>query len=168
VDLSAEATPQPKLLFANDGAFELTCNATETHLAMLLYARSREPWRRVLDVAELGSATVRRIAGDARLINLYQEDELVWDRDGFRLAFADSEGLKVYDTRTGKVGRLVAAKESLESGFGYEWFFPVMWLPKAELLFMRNYGSFRIFDPETGRVTNSPLTKRIRKWLKRH
>lgn len=170
VRCSGDTVSDYVLLLPGKIAVEVACNADETFLAILSFVGAAGSQRPILEVVDLAMLTAKKIPLEGDAVNLPWEDELVWGRSGRRLAFEDGRALKVYDTRTRNVQRLVEAGRSTValSYDKYERLMPVTWLSSKELLFLRNRDSFRIYDFDSRRVRESPLAKRIRKWLKKH
>jgi hypothetical protein len=157
------------LLLPGKGAVEVACNATETRLAILSSVGPTDSRRPLLEVVDLATLTTKEIPLEGGTVNMPWDDELVWDHSGCRLAFADGRALKVYDTRTGEVQRLIRARRCTSpfSFDDYERLMPVTWASSDKLLFVRNRDSFQIYDFDSRQVLNSPLTKRIRTWLRK-
>ncbi len=101
-----EVPTEPVSLLEMQGIEAIKLNDSETHAA--LFVRRRPPPSIDFDlyVLNLAERSATPIAPNVEC------GSAVWDRKGEKLAFADSDGLKTYNTSTGHVRLLVEAPPS--------------------------------------------------------
>lgn len=168
VDFSDDDLGEPAFLLSRHFVDEIVCNAAETHLAILNHPEGPAKYRPRLEVIDLATHQGFRPRMDGPVLLSPWEDDLAWDRNGTKLAFADSRALKSYEIRTRKVRVLVQLRSKPGTIFD-DRPNPVGWLPDGNVLFLRDFRArLCAYSTESGRAKTSPLNRRIRKWLIKH
>ncbi len=169
VDCSEDELGEPAFILAAKEITRVACNASGSHLALLSRLREGESVKDTVLIVELPTRRVtKEIPLASPMLISPSGDLLVWDGEGVRLCFADGEGLKVLDLSTGEVRLVVRARPTPEGPFYHEILEPMMWLPDGNLLFFQWFSTFRTYNPASLETEDSPLNKRIAKWVRTH
>jgi hypothetical protein len=168
VDCSGEQPGDPVFILPRSEILRMTCNPSETHLAILSYVRLPRSRELRLEIVDLATHTAKRLPIEHPVAHQGSENSLAWDDSGMKLAFADARGLNIYELATEELRLAFASPSDADYFWLSEPLVPLTWLHSGELLFFREECDVMIYEPASDKTRLSPLGKRIREWLKEH